>query len=178
MTATTSTPREFPLAPLQAKAWFFMVALAVAIAIFASVMPGKQTLPGPPWLVVPAMIALVVLAPLVMLKRRRVLLQDGQLVVQATFYTRKLPLGALDLDGARVVDLGEHTDYKPLLKTNGYALPGFAAGHYRLRNRAKAFCLLTDQERVLVLPQRDGAYLLLSPEKPQAMLDALRQSAR
>ena len=27
---------------------------------------------------------------------------------------------------------------------------------------------------VLILPQRDGAFLLLSPERPQALLDALR----
>jgi hypothetical protein len=27
---------------------------------------------------------------------------------------------------------------------------------------------------VLILPQRDGAFLLLSPERPQVLLDALK----
>ena len=96
------------------------------------------------------------------------------LVVAATFYTRKTAVTALDLAQARIASLDEHTEFRPGMKTNGYALPGFQAGHFRLRNRAKAFCLLTTQQRVLILPQRDGAFLLLSPERPQALLDALR----
>ena len=55
--------------------------------------------------------------------------------------------------------------------TLGRSFLGAAA----IRN-AKAFCLLTRQQRVLILPQRDGASLLLSPEHPQALLDALRQA--
>jgi hypothetical protein len=53
---------------------------------------------------------------------------------------------------------------------------GFAAGHFRLREKfGKAFCLLTDRQRVLWLPLRDGkTQLLLSLERPQALLDALR----
>jgi hypothetical protein len=172
---TTSAPREFALAPLQAKAWLFMVVLAIALVAFVVLIPPRPDQAGPFWQVLPiAIILIAIVLPLAMLKRRCITLQDGQLVVAATFYTRKLPLAALDLDHARVADLGERTEYKPLLKTNGYALPGFAAGHFRLRNRAKAFCLLTDQERVLVLPQRDGAFLLVSPERPQVLLDALK----
>lgn len=174
MATATNTPREFTLAPLQAKAWLFLLLIPVLVVIAVLVGPQDKPLPAPAWLVTPLMVALVMLVPLALLKRRRVLLKDGQLVVQATLYTRTLPPAALDLDRARIIDLGEHTEYKPLLKTNGYALPGFAAGHYRLRNRAKAFCLLTDRERVLLLPQRDGAFLLLSPEKPQDLLDALK----
>ena len=115
-------------------------------------------------------------AALALLKRRRIVLENGVLVVAATFYTRKTPVAALDLANARIANLDEHTEFRPGLKINGYALPGFQAGHFRLRNRAKAFCLLTRQQRVLILPQRDRAYLLLSPEHPQALLDALRQA--
>ena len=39
---------------------------------------------------------------------------------------------------------------------------------------AKAFCLLTQRQRVLWLPLRGGKeQLLLSLERPQALLDAL-----
>ena len=116
----------------------------------------------------------LMLAALALLKRRRIALEDGVLVVAATLYTRKTAVTALDLAQARIASLDEHTEFRTGMKTNGYALPGFQAGHFRLRNRAKAFCLLTTQQRVLILPQRDGAFLLLSPERPQALLDALR----
>jgi hypothetical protein len=38
----------------------------------------------------------------------------------------------------------------------------------------KGFCLITDNRRVLILPLRDGSTLMLSPEQPRALLDALR----
>ena len=119
-------------------------------------------------------VLLVVVGALAMLKRRRIRMESGMLVVAATFYTSKTPVAALDLAHARIASLDEHTEFRPGLKSNGYSLPGFQAGHFRLRNRAKAFCLLTTQQRVLVLPKQDGSYLLLSPEQPQALLDALR----
>ncbi|RZA10845.1 MAG: hypothetical protein EOP93_24240 [Lysobacteraceae bacterium] len=159
---------------MRTRSWLFMPVIGLVVGAVAVLGGGRVNLPEPAWLAGPLIILLALLVPMAMLRRRRIALEDGVLVVQATFYTRRQPLQALALDKARIVDLGEHTEYKPRIKTNGYALPGFAAGHFRLGNLGKAFCLLTDFERVLVLPQKDGALLLLSPERPQAVLDALR----
>ena len=176
----TATPRDFPLAPLQSMVWplavLLLAALPVAIVVAVMFSPPQKQMPGG----VAATLALVLaitVATLAMLKRRRITLDGGMLVVAATFYTRKTPVAALDLANARIASLDEHTELRPGMKTNGYALPGFSAGHFRLRNRAKAFCLLTNRQRVLVPPLRDGAFLLLSPERPQALLDALRNVA-
>ena len=174
--ATSNTARDFPLAPLQSMVWplaiLLMLVLPVAIVIAATFGSG-QPMPGSAVAAL-SVVLLLMLAALALLKRRRITLEDGVLVVAATFYTRKTAVTALDLAQARIASLDEHTEFRPGMKTNGYALPGFQAGHFRLRNRAKAFCLLTTQQRVLILPQRDGAFLLLSPERPQALLDALR----
>ena len=168
MATMTTPPREFAVAPLQSMVWplaiLLMLVLPVAIVI-AAAFGSRQPMPGS---------AVAALSVVLLLKRRRIALEDGVLVVAATFYTRKTAVTALDLAQARIASLDEHTEFRPGMKTNGYALPGFQAGHFRLRNRAKAFCLLTTQQRVLILPQRDGAFLLLSPERPQALLDALR----
>ena len=109
--------------------------------------------------------------------RRHIGLQGRELRITATLYRKRVPVDVLDLANARIVDLAEHTDLRPLLKTNGFGMPGFAAGHFRLRDMRKAFCLLTDRSRVLVLPLRDGTLLLLSPEKPQDLLQQLRKLA-
>ena len=85
-----------------------------------------------------------------------------------------LGLMAFKSKEAAILDLDEHTEYKPMLQLGGFSLPGFSAGHYLLRNRNRAFCLLTARRNVLLLPQRDGKLILVSPEKPQALLDALR----
>lgn len=109
--------------------------------------------------------------------RRRIALQGLELQVTATLYRKRVLIDAMDLANARIVDLAEHTDLRPLFKTNGFGMPGFSAGHFRLRDLRKVFCLLTDRSRVLALPLRDGTLLLISPEKPQDLLLQLQKLA-
>jgi len=178
---TTETARDFPLAPLHRLSWGLPVAVWLALVIIAYLQPHQQppTNPVPWWLVIPFAIALVVIGPLIMLMHRRVHLKDRSLVVEAAvFYTRRIALDDLLLDRARIISLDEHVEFKPVLPLFAFGLPGFKAGHYLLRNRRRAFCLLTDRRRVLMLPQRDGKLLLLSPEKPRALLDELLRITR
>ena len=55
-----------------------------------------------------------------------------------------------------------------------YRLSVFPIAMPALRDRGKAFLLVTQRTKVLVLPERSGRRLLLSLERPQALLDALR----
>ncbi len=178
---TTKTTRDFPLAPLHRLSWGLLVAVWVLLVVIAYMQPHQQspTNPVPWWLVVPFAIALVVIGPLIMLLHRQIHLDDRTLVVAAAvFYTRRIALDDLLLDRARILSLDEHIEFKPILPLFAFGLPGFKAGHYLLRNRRRAFCLLTDRKRVLMLQQRDGKLLLLSPEKPQVLLDELRRLAQ
>lgn len=127
-----------------------------------------------------AIVTLVAIGILVAAQRRSVMLEHGVLIVRATLYTQRIPLGELLLDQARIVDLREHTELRPRLKLNGFALPGFHAGHFRAAmfgpgRHQRLFCLVTDPSRVLALPERSGRTLLLSQERPQALLEALRR---
>lgn len=171
--------REFPVAATNpwALLWIWIPLIAAILVIVYS--RGQAT-----WLADVAasgfhlLFLLVLGAALTWLHgRRRIVAQGRELQVTATLYRKRVPVDALDLANARIVDLAEHTDLRPLFKTNGFGMPGFAAGHFRLRDLRKAFCLLTDRSRVLVLPLRDGTLLLLSPDKPQAMLQQLRELA-
>lgn len=166
--------QDFPVAPLHPASWLLML-VAPALVIVGLLLSQQQATPIPAWL--PFLVSLVMIGLVLALRRRRISVDGHELVIAATFYTRRIPIGALDLDKARIINLAEHTEFKPAIKTNGFNLPGFLAGHCRLRNRAKAFCLLTDRERVLLLPQSDGTLVLLSPEKPQALLARLRELA-
>ena len=169
------TRREFPLAPLQPRVWMLPVAIALAVAVAATVLPQTRQLPAPAWLAGPFMVALLFVPLLLAIRRRRITVDGRTLVVAATFYTRSLDVDAIDLEHARILSLAEHTGFAPRLKLNGYNLPGFHAGPFLLRNRQRAFCLLTSRERVLVLPQRDGKRLLLtSPDRPRELLEHLR----
>jgi hypothetical protein len=108
------------------------------------------------------------------LRRHRLTLTGDVLDIATTFYRKRLLLSDLRLDEARVLDLDEHPKLKPLLKTNGYSLPGFRSGWFRLRGLQRAFVAIADGQRVLWIPTRAGYGLLLQPRQPQALLDRLR----
>lgn len=170
--------QEVPLVPMSRAPWFWLLAPALALLVAAWLQPQQaQPTPAPAWLLAPFAIALILVAPSLALRRRSIALQECELVVAAAFYTRRVGIQALDLERARVIDLAEHTDYAPMLGINRLGLPGFRAGHYLLRNRQRAFCLLTATGRVLMLPQRDGRVLLLSPARPLELLERLRELA-
>ncbi len=173
--------RKFPLAPLQPWTWALVAALWVALLLVAFLFGSHRQSPENPvpwWLVVVFGTALLPAGLLSALAHREIRIEGDRLVVAAAIvFVRKVRVGELALDKARVLDLDEHTGYKPMLQLGAFSFPGFNAGRYLLRNRSRAFCLLTGRRRVLVLPQRDGRQLLLSPEKPQALLDALRAAA-
>ena len=110
------------------------------------------------------------------LKRRRVRLDGQVLQIVGGLFSHRVAVDRIDLERARVVNLDERTELRPVIKTFGMSLPGYQAGHFRLREKfGKAFCLLTDRHRLLWLPLRDGKdQLLLSLEHPQGLLDALK----
>lgn len=173
----SSNTQDIALAPLPQQAWVFLVALAAALVLAGLLLPAGRMVPAPAWPVIPFGLALLLVPPALALGRRRLTIDGDRLVVAATFYIRRVPVHALDLERARVVDLAEHTEFKPLLGINRFDLPGFRAGHYLLRNRKRAFCLVTARERVLVLPLRDGRLLMISPLQPRDLLARLERIA-
>lgn len=184
MTRTVASEAEFEISPPTARTLWVLPAIWVALVAAVFALRGEALLQPDPsrtvpaWLVMMFAIALAVVGPLVLLRYRRIRIRGRQLWVQAGgLFTQKVPLEMLDLEHARIVDLDEHTDLKPSVRLWGMGLPGFRAGHYLLRNRARAFCLLTRNERVVVLPRRDGRYVLLSPERPQDLLARLHEAA-
>ncbi len=110
-------------------------------------------------------------------QRRRVVLDGDLLAITAGLNIARVRVADLDLAAARSVNLADVTTLGPLLKTFGTTMPGYSAGHFRLRDRSRGFLLLTDRRKVLALPERGGRTLLLSLERPQGLLGALQAVA-
>jgi len=157
--------------------WAGMVALVLALRHETLLRPTPGN-PVPAWLVMMSAMALAFAGPFILLHVRRIRLADGVLSVNAAgLFPHKVAVAQLDLARARLVDLDAHPDFSPRVRLWGLGLPGFRAGHYLLRNRARAFCLLTRREKVLLLPRHDGRYLLLTPERPRDLLEQLAAAA-
>ena len=171
-----TTPRSYAVAPLAKASLVSLVTALVLLPLGVLAAIALEQLPTEPLRILQAvLLSLLPAAILVPAMRRRALTFDGhELVIKTTLHTRRRTLDQLDLDGARIVDLGQHKELRPMLRTFGAGVVGFRSGHYRLRNWQRAFVMLTRRDRVLALPEHEGTLLLLSVERPQQLLDDLR----
>lgn len=168
---------EFAVAPLGKSARVFLAFFTVVLPLM--IMVGMAAFPEfrpPPVGFALAGLVIVSVAGLLLAAstRRSIRIDDEVLEIKATLYSRRLALSSIDVDATRIVDLREHPENRPLLKTNGYAVPGLAAGNFRDRKRNKLFCLVT-APRVLRMPLNDGSLVLASPARPERLLDAIRK---
>lgn len=166
-----STKQEFAVTPPQFALVWLIPGASLLAALIATILALRQS--GQAW------IGLAVLLPIAALvvysiHRRKVVLENGVLRIAAGPHTAMVPVASLDLDAARVVDLDERKELQPGLRSFGVGTPGLKAGHFKTLGGQRSFVLLTDRRRVLLLPERSGRHLLLSVEKPHALLDALR----
>ncbi|GAB4176977.1 MAG: hypothetical protein Kow0020_12910 [Wenzhouxiangellaceae bacterium] len=163
------------LAPVGRMVWIqlgllFLLAPGIVFAVW---LGGGQS--GAGWelgltAVVTLLVGTLVLAAAL---RREARIEGRRLRVKATIYTLDVDLDELVLDQARMVDLRERPEFRPWLKTNGFFLPGLAAGHFRNRRKERLFCLVS-APAVLYVPMADGRVLMLSFANPAAALAALR----
>ncbi|GAB3089950.1 PH domain-containing protein [Lysobacter terrae] len=167
--------QEFAVQPVDARLVWLLpgIALVAALAGIGVLLAREPSA----WIALPVLIPSVAIIA-VALRRRRVSLDDGLLTIAAGLNTRRIAPVEFDLTSARVVDLREHREFVPTIKLFGTRVPGLSAGHFWLRDRSRAFVLLTGKSRVLVLTERSGRRLLLSLARPQALLEALQSLQR
>src|SRR4029453_18630519 len=155
--------------------WLAILALGVPGAIIVSTFwIAYSRHPAPPVVAFAPLFALVVVALVFWwivwtIRRIAVTLDADTLTVASGVGTRRFALSALRAGGIRTVNLAEHVDLKPILRTWGIGLPGLSSGWFRLRNRGKALCVLTARERVTVLRNDDGTWILLSLADPSPL---------
>ena len=176
----TPQTQSFAVPPPPAWAWWLLLGLAGVLPLgiigMLTLTEPRAHVAAPALFIIPVVLVLLLLA----MRRRSVTLQHGVLEIRAALYTQKVAVSELNVERARIVDLAERTELKPLIKTNGFSTLGFNAGYFRLRDHfGKAFCLITDSHKVLWLPRNDGkSQYLISLERPHALLDALRAGNR
>ena len=107
--------------------------------------------------------------------RGKVTLSDKGMFLRRLPWSRAIKPAQLDLEQARIVNLDEHPELRPALRMIGTSLPGYRSGWFWLKDRRTASVILTDFRRVLVLPRRDRKLIMLSVQRPDALLEALRR---
>ncbi|KAF1689811.1 PH domain-containing protein [Pseudoxanthomonas koreensis] len=190
---TTDPDPRLQLAPPGARTgfWLFTLTFVLPLAVTAFALAVAAVRGGPMKLIggsLPLTVALSLGGLALMcgalwwvlsrfMHRQGLSLSTDSLEVRSSFYRCRVPLSELKLDQARVVDLDEHTELRPTLKTNGFGMPGFHSGWFMLRNRRRGFVATADGRRKLWLPTHGKHDLLLEPKDPAALLARLRELA-
>ena len=100
--------------------------------------------------------------------------RGGLVVVSARyFYEYARDIGEFDLARARHGSLASIDAAQLGLRNNGISLPGYAAGRFTSEDQQPLFVALTDRERVVYLPARQGQSLLVSVEQADQLLALL-----
>ena len=174
----TATRQEFAIPSPGKPTWVFLLFLGALVPMVILALVSTTANRPVHWLpVLPAMLMLPLVATALAwsMRGRRVWLEQGFLYYRK-FGWRRVPLAALQLEAARVINLDREAQLQPVSKITGTQAPGYRAGRFRLRDRRRAYVILTDWSRVLLLPKRDGSVILLSVERADALLDALRRA--
>lgn len=169
-----NTRREFAIVPPDLRIVLLLPAIGLLAALAGLGFAAREA-PRVWWFAILIVLAAVLIAWSV--QRRRVVLDGDMLAVTAGIHGLRVRVADLDLAAARIANLADAPALRPATQTFGTALPGYSAGHFRLRDRSRGFLLLTDRRKVLALPERSGRTLLLSVERPRALLDALNAVA-
>ncbi len=183
--AAAGDPR-LRLAPAAPHTYVAMAVLMVAVPLVLEVVvsPISRNLPvaGPVARVLGAAIMLAVTGAVYaalagLMRRHRVSVDAAGIEIATTFYRRRLDWAALRLDAARVIALDERPELRPVLKSNGFAVPGFRSGWFRSRNLKRLFVATAGGKKLLWLPTTLGYDVLLQPRNPAALLEAIRAAA-
>lgn len=153
------------------------IGLVLPMMVFVPMLLATQGKPEI-WTIAPFLLVFPVVSGVLAwsMHRRTLQLEEGKLLVRRFPWPRRIATAEMDLEQAAILNLDEHRELQPVFKIAGTRLPGYHSGLFRLRDRRRATVLLTDWQRVLVLPLRKGRVLLLSPQRPDALLAALRRT--
>ncbi|NOQ95392.1 MAG: hypothetical protein GQ555_02110 [Desulfobacterales bacterium] len=93
--------------------------------------------------------------------------------IRGGFYKRLIPAESIIVEKSKQIDIGKESSYKPILRTNGIGLPGYASGWFKLRNGEKALLFITNPSRVVYIATREGYSVLLSVQDAERFLQLI-----
>ncbi|MCH7548350.1 MAG: hypothetical protein IH969_02230 [Candidatus Krumholzibacteriota bacterium] len=97
--------------------------------------------------------------------------------ITGDMFGRSIPISSLDVPGMRVLDLNREAPYRPRWRRMGTGLPGYSAGWFSLRNGEKSLVFITDRSRVVYIPTGEGYSVMVSTQRPEAFMEAIRSAA-
>lgn len=98
------------------------------------------------------------------------------LTIHDRFYPVTLKASEVDAAGVKLVDIAVDREWRPTMRTNGFANSHYRSGWFRVASGQKVRMYRADGTRLLLLPPKgDGAAVLMEVKDPEKLLDELRR---
>ncbi len=97
------------------------------------------------------------------------------LTIHDRFYPVTLRASAVDIHLIRILDLRQDTEWRPMARTNGFAVQHYRSGWFRVANGQEVRLYCADRQRVVLLPPRgDGTPVLYQAADPERFINEVR----
>ena len=97
------------------------------------------------------------------------------LQIHDRFYPVTVDAAAVDVANVRIVDFGVDRDWRPVMRTNGFANSNYRSGWFRVANGKTVRMYRAGSTRLVLLPAKDeGTTVLLEVPLPEKFIEDLR----
>lgn len=156
----------FRIAPASLAPWSVVLFLAVVTIVVG--------VPTHGWVLPFLLIAWIGIGRSVLASRTATFeISDEALTIRGDWYGRRIPRADLRVTEARKADFAREPQLRPGLRVFGSGFPGYSSGWFTLAGR-RGLVYLTRREKAVYIPTHQKFDLLLSPDSPDEMLQALR----
>jgi hypothetical protein len=105
-------------------------------------------------------------------------LTSDRLTIHDRFYPLTLHADAIDAGNVRIVELTQDSEWRPVLRTNGFANAHYQSGWFRVANgKTVRLYRAGGKQLVLIPPKGEGTFVLYQAEDPEEFIRDLRQWA-
>jgi hypothetical protein len=101
----------------------------------------------------------------------------GELQIHARVWSDAFPLGELQLDRARTLDLNQDPGWRPRAKSWGFNGFGFQGGRFKLQNGETVDLYLAAESTAVLIPRRGSVPVMVGVRDPRSFLAALKNAA-
>jgi hypothetical protein len=97
------------------------------------------------------------------------------LTIHDRFYPVTLRASDVDIQQIRILDLRQNAEWRPIARTNGFAVPHYRSGWFRVASGQKVRLYRADSQRVVLLPPRgEGTPVLYQAAHPEQFIEEIR----
>lgn len=104
-------------------------------------------------------------------------LANGALTIHDRFYPVTLRAGDVDAAHLSVIDLSRDTEWRPTMRTNGFANYHYRSGWFRAANGQKVRLYQASSKRLVLLPGKGGSSpVLLQVQDPEHFIEEVKRA--